>query len=256
VFRYYDHANETLPGKTLHAPEAETLMLRGISIGVVFQHHNDDPAKFLVPDIGAKDAESALELAKENKQPGGSAIYFGVDDPERHLGPLISEYKLNNGGAMPEPRKEALRRQGRSHFVESYEQFVQYGPAGFGINDLARVTPEMMKPVIERYFNSVRTTFQSHALQTGAIPYKVGMYCTAAMCLLGSERHLARFFWVSPEGRYDAEYRKFLQNEDRWNLLQQLPTICSTGAADRGSRLEFDFDYVNPKHSDFGQWTR
>ena len=74
AFRYYDHTNETLPGKTLRASEAEALALAGLNIGVVFQHHNDDPAKFLIPDIGARDAERALELAKENKQPFGLSL--------------------------------------------------------------------------------------------------------------------------------------------------------------------------------------
>ena len=56
---------------------------------------------------------------------------------------------------MPDNRKAALRKQGQSRLVESYEQFFQYGPAAFGTDDLARVEPEMMKPVIAGYFNSV-----------------------------------------------------------------------------------------------------
>ena len=256
AFRYYDYANETLPGKTLRASEAEALVLAGLNIGVVFQHHNDDPAKFLIPDIGARDAERALELAKENKQPFGSAIYFGVDGPERHLAPLITEYKLNKGQPMSDARKADLRRQGRGLFVESYEQFLQYGPKAFGTNDLAQVTPDMMKPVVERYFNSVRKTFQSHAERPGGITYKVGMYCTAAMCLLASEKNLAEFFWVSPEGRNDPEYKEFLQKKDRWNLIQQLPTICPSAVANRSQKLEFDLDYVNPMKSNFGEWKR
>ena len=229
-------------------------MLAGLNVAVVFQHHNDDPAKFLIPDIGARDAERALELAKENDQPYGSAIYFGVDGPERHLARLINEYKLNQGQAMSDNRKAALRTQGQSRLVESYEQFFQYGPAAFGTDDLARVRPEMMKPVVERYFNSVQTAFQKHAKLSGGKTFKVGMYCTAAMCLLGFEKHLADFFWVSPEGRNDPEYGKFLENQNRWNLLQQLPTVCSSNPTNRDPRLEFDFDYVNPIYPDFGQW--
>jgi hypothetical protein len=254
AFRYYDHVDETLPGKTLRASEAKALVFAGLNVAVVFQHHNDDPAKFLIPDIGARDAERALELAKEIDQPYGSAIYFGVDGPERHLAPLINEYKLNNGQAMSDNRKAALRTQGQSRLVESYEQFFQYGPAAFGTDDLARVRPEMMKPLIERYFNSVQTVFQKHAKLSGGKIFKVGMYCTAAMCLLGSEKHLADFFWVSPEGRKDPEYGQFLENQNRWNLLQQLPTVCSSNPANRDPRLEFDFDYVNPIYPDFGQW--
>ena len=52
VFRYYDYKNETLPGKTLHPDESDAIIAAGLKIGIVFQHHNDDPAKFLDPKIG------------------------------------------------------------------------------------------------------------------------------------------------------------------------------------------------------------
>jgi hypothetical protein len=124
VFRYYDYKNETLPGKTLHPDESDAIIASGLKIGVVFQHHNDDPAKFLDPSSGTNDAEQALKLADENRQPYGSAIYFSVDGPELHLDPLIKEFKLNGGRPMSSDREAQLRRQGRSYFVESYANFL------------------------------------------------------------------------------------------------------------------------------------
>ncbi len=41
VARYYDYVDETLPGKTLTQPEVDLVAARGMSIVVIFQHHND-----------------------------------------------------------------------------------------------------------------------------------------------------------------------------------------------------------------------
>jgi hypothetical protein len=78
IIRYYDHPNETIENKTLHRAERDLITSKGFSIGVVFQHHNDCPTKFKAW-TGHQDARRALELAKENGQPRGSAIYFAVD---------------------------------------------------------------------------------------------------------------------------------------------------------------------------------
>jgi glycoside hydrolase-like protein len=249
VFRYYDHVDETLPGKTLLPLESDAILSAGLKIAVVFQHHNDDPAKFLAPDAGTRDAERALQLADQNRQPYNSAIYFGIDGPERHLGPLIQEYKFNNGSPMRDDRKA----KSRPYFVRSYEDFLRYGRDAFSLVALDKVTPEMMKPVIIRYFDSIHRTFQAYARQHGGNGYKIGLYCTAAMCLLGDDKKLADYFWVSPEGRNDPEYRQFLQGSDRWNLVQQLPTTCGKWSGDH-RKIEFDFDTVRPQKADFGQW--
>jgi glycoside hydrolase-like protein len=255
VFRYYDHEDETLPGKTLFQPESDAIISAGLKIGVVFQHRNDDPAKFLAPDSGTRDAERALKLADENRQPYDSAIYFTVDGPERHLGPLIQEYDRNKGNPMSEDRKSELRQQKKSYFIVSYENFLRHGKEAFKLDKLNKVTPAMMKPVITRYFDAIRQTFLAYAQQHGGKGYKVGMYCTAAMCMLGDDRKLAEFFWISPEGRRDPEYRQFLQRSGHWILVQQLSSICPNwGLTPDHRRLEFDFNYVNPQKADFGQW--
>lgn len=78
IIRYYDHEDETLPGKTLRRKERDLIVANGFHIGVVFQHNNNRFGSFTVTR-GRQDAERSLALAAENLQPKGSAIYFGVD---------------------------------------------------------------------------------------------------------------------------------------------------------------------------------
>jgi hypothetical protein len=80
IIRYYDHADETLPGKTLTRTERDLILANGFKIAVVFQHHNDQLTSF-TELRGQRDAERALDLAQANSQQRGSAIYFGVDGP-------------------------------------------------------------------------------------------------------------------------------------------------------------------------------
>jgi hypothetical protein len=82
IFRYYDHEDETLPGKTLRRGERDAIVMNGLRMGVVFQHRNDKFTSFTAWR-GRRDAERSLLLAAENSQPKGSAIYFGVDGPWR-----------------------------------------------------------------------------------------------------------------------------------------------------------------------------
>jgi Domain of unknown function (DUF1906) len=89
IIRYYDHEDETLPGKTLRRGERDAILMNGFKMAVVFQHRNDRFASFTTLR-GRQDAERSLALAAENSQPKGSAIYFGVD------GPWKKPYELAN----------------------------------------------------------------------------------------------------------------------------------------------------------------
>jgi Domain of unknown function (DUF1906) len=89
IIRYYDHENETLPGKTLRRSERDAILMNGFHTAVVFQHHNDQLASFTALR-GRLDADRSLALAGENSQPRGSAIYFGVD------GAWETSYELAN----------------------------------------------------------------------------------------------------------------------------------------------------------------
>ena len=92
IIRYYDHEDETLPGKTLRRDERNLILTNGFETAVVFQHHNNHFASFTALR-GHQDAERSLALASENSQPPGSAIYFGVD------GPWQAAYQLANVAA-------------------------------------------------------------------------------------------------------------------------------------------------------------
>ena len=92
IIRYYDHEDETLPGKTLRRDERNLILTNGFETAVVFQHHNNHFASFTALR-GHQDAERSLALASENSQPPGSAIYFGVD------GPWQAAYELANVAA-------------------------------------------------------------------------------------------------------------------------------------------------------------
>ena len=95
IIRYYDHENETLPGKTLRKSERDAILMNGFHTAVVFQHHNDQLASFTALR-GRLDADRSLALAGENSQPRGSAIYFGVDgawETSYELGNVLAYFK-------------------------------------------------------------------------------------------------------------------------------------------------------------------
>lgn len=75
VLRYYSYGEGE---KVLKPPEAKALSGKGILLGVVFEFHNNQ-LKWFSAEFGSKDAERALELAGQIKQPAGSTIFFAVD---------------------------------------------------------------------------------------------------------------------------------------------------------------------------------
>jgi hypothetical protein len=100
IIRYYDHEDETLPGKTLRRSERDAILINGFRTAVVFQHHNDQLASFTTLR-GRLDAERSLALAAENAQPRGSAIYFGVDgawQTSYELANILAYFKEVNAG--------------------------------------------------------------------------------------------------------------------------------------------------------------
>jgi hypothetical protein len=99
IIRYYDHENETLPGKTLRKAERDLILTNGFKTAVIFQHRNNQFASFTALR-GRQDAERSLALAAENSQPKGSAIYFGVDGAWKtpyELANIVSYFKEVNG---------------------------------------------------------------------------------------------------------------------------------------------------------------
>lgn len=78
VFRYYSQLPPSIPGKDLEPEEAKIILGEGLQLAVIFQHYNNCYRTF-ENNWGKEDAEQALRMADAIKQPGGSAIYFGVD---------------------------------------------------------------------------------------------------------------------------------------------------------------------------------
>lgn len=81
IIRYFDHKNETIPGKTLTFDERMHIAEAGFHILVVFQHWGQRISTFRDHTRGKSDAVRALTLAHDVGQPVGSAIYFAVDGP-------------------------------------------------------------------------------------------------------------------------------------------------------------------------------
>ena len=103
-------------------------------------------------------------------------------------------------------------------FIESYANFLAYGRDGFRVDKLDKITHEMKKPAIVSYFISVRESLRRMRKSTGATATRSA--CTAlAIRLLGDDNKLADYFWISPEGRNDPEYRQFLEREGHWHLV-------------------------------------
>jgi hypothetical protein len=100
IIRYYDWVEETLPGKTLTRKELEDIGKVGLSVAVIFQHHNDCLCTFMAKGRGGRDARRALELAKSFSQPAGSAVYFGVDGVDAQFLDLLVATGLPGGDAQ------------------------------------------------------------------------------------------------------------------------------------------------------------
>ncbi len=98
IIRYYDHENETLPGKTLTSRELNIIADAGLNVAVIFQHHNDRVETFLTKGRGQQDASRSLELALKFSQPKGSAIYFGVDGVDELYYDMVKRGKATGEG--------------------------------------------------------------------------------------------------------------------------------------------------------------
>jgi len=81
IIRYFDHKNETIPGKTLTFEERMQISEAGFRLLVVFQHWGQRISTFRDHTRGKSDALRALTLAHDVGQPVGSAVYFAVDGP-------------------------------------------------------------------------------------------------------------------------------------------------------------------------------
>ena len=167
VFRYYaykDQPERNLPHKVLRKSEAQALWEAGINIGVVFQYNNDQ-FESITPERGKADAEHALEYA-ENVigQPGGSAIYFGVD------GSWNGAEQLAKVMAYFTAVRSAFQRGGHRYRIGAYGSGLVLGQLlDAGLVDLSWLALSRGWPGTRDFYNSNRwNLFQfSHHLWFG-----------------------------------------------------------------------------------------
>jgi hypothetical protein len=124
VIRYYDWAEETLPGKTLTSRELTLIAKVDMSVAVIFQHHNDCLCTFMTKGRGTRDARRALELAKSFSQPAGSAIYFGIDGVDAQFLSLLRVAELPSGETQA---RKFVHRYVRSYIQEAAKEMQSSG---------------------------------------------------------------------------------------------------------------------------------
>lgn len=254
VIRYYDNVAETLPCKTLVPEETRALIAAGFSVLAVFQHHNDNPMTFVTPGRGTLDAQRAIELALANGQPNGSAIYFGVDGVDGALESANYEYAKSKGGPISAAREATLKKSmGAGAYKKHkafYEIYLEEGTALFG-GTLGKHRPQDMLPPIEAYFRDLKNIFDNFGNQTG-LRFKLGAYGGGMVCehLLGLG--LADYCWLS-QSKGLAGYDAF-NGSSRWVMRQELTTVCKGWKFRTGGDFQFDFNTVNARTPDFGQW--
>lgn len=81
AFRYYSQ-EDNLPGKNITRRERGILADHGIGLAIVYQFKGQANGRY-VAGTGQRDAAFCLGRAQEIGQPGGSTIYFGIDN-DRH----------------------------------------------------------------------------------------------------------------------------------------------------------------------------
>lgn len=262
IFRYYDYENESIRGKTLTAAERDAIFAARMSVAVIFQHNNDDPATFVVGNRGREDAHRALALAKKLGQPFGSAIYFGVDGVDDWLENLVAEYKVSGGKPLTDARKEQLRRSKK--LVRFYEGFLAYFTA-FN-KPVHEIKPIDIVPFVERYFLAVKAVFDQASGGNPAKGYTIGAYGSGLTNFkLQALRHepnakpFVAHTWLAQSGAWPL-YEQF-ERERSWALKQKLPTVCQQWdhpweKDKQGKPRHVDFDFNVSRGGDFGQWSK
>lgn len=291
IFRYYDLPNETLACKTLLPEETDLLLQNGFNIAVVYQHNSPSPTSYFKKGLGTASAKRALELAKANGQPAGSAIYFGVDGADQRLDSMAWMYNLAKGedyvrGAK-HYRKVRLGKSGtskddKSHremerLARHYNAFRNYVPKWFKDSEGKSLYPgkvrgHMLLPYIDNYFDEINAEFAKYKDENGNPKYRVGAYSGGNVCkhLLGnspippanlnsSDRKRgvgARvdFCWLG-QARGWPGTREFAKT-NLWILDQENVTRCSDWKRKSGGLVQLDFNTIQIGVSDFGQWDR
>lgn len=240
---------ESIACKTLLPYETDAILHAKFRIGVVFQHLSNDPNTFIDAQANAKaHALRVLELAAANGQPKDSAIYFGVDGADLHLEEAAITYKRRNGRAYSAQEIAQMNRDQRSA-AYIYNNFVKYRNTAFKPDE--KITAASLYPFLKIYFETIAEIFSEHAKVNPDQSYKIGIYCTSAVCTYATSKKLAEFFWVTAEGRDDPSYADFIDHNP-WHLLQQRSTSCPKWSSPDNNEVEFDFN--RRSEGDIGDW--
>jgi hypothetical protein len=266
IIRYYDHQEkETIPCKTLLDDELNAIFSKGLSVAVIFQHHNDDPETFLDPKRGAKDAERALFLAEANGQPYKSAIYFGVDGVDQDIKDFVYEAGISNKAPeLSSERKEFLLNEKKwkpaaiEKYARKYARFMKYHIDSFPDEKgkplpLDKINAESILPAVYRYFKTVKAVFDKASGGDPDKSYRIGAYGSGQILTKLRENDFVEYTWVSlAKGHPGSEdYR----TTDNWNLSQEAEIPCSWSYQGKGKSMNIDVNIVQPGKADFGQWS-
>jgi Domain of unknown function (DUF1906) len=252
IIRYYDWPSENNQCKTLMPAESDAIIKAGLSVVTVFQYKGEDPERFLARSHGVPDAKRALELAAANGQPPGSAIYFAVDGVDAAMKDLAFEYSLHRGGSMSQSRRSRLIRADSSYrrHIGRYARFRIYHRRYFG-KSVDAIGPRDLLPFIDDYFKGVNSVFKA---QPDGRKFKVGAYGSGLVCERLLNAKLVDYCWLSQSQGWPG-YQKFYAS-GKWSMVQKMTTRCKILRFKGAEKLNFDFNRVNPKMSDYGQWSR
>ena len=221
----------------------------------VFQHNNDNPMTFVTPGRGTLDAQRAIELALANGQPTGSAIYFGVDGVDGALQSANYEYAKSKGGPISDARAKTLKASmGAGSFrkhQEFYDIYRKEAAELFG-GTPGKHGPQDILPYIESYFRDIAAIFTNFGNQTG-IRYSIGGYGGGMICDHLLSNGMVEYCWLS-QSKGLAGYKNF-EASQKWVMRQELTTVCTGWKFGTGGDFQFDFNTVNPRTPDFGQWS-
>ncbi|KHA51861.1 glycoside hydrolase domain-containing protein [Sulfitobacter geojensis] len=254
IIRYYDNVAETLPCKTLVPEETRAILQAGFSVLAVFQHNNDNPMTFVTPGRGTLDAQRAIELALANGQPSGSAIYFGVDGVDGAIQSANYEFAKSGGNEISQARQATLQSSmGAGSFRKHqafYDIYREEAVTLFG-GTAGKHGPRDILPYIDTYFRDIQTIFTNFGNQTG-IRYEIGGYGGGLVCEHLLSSGMVEYCWLS-QSKGLAGYETF-EASQKWVMRQELTTVCNGWKFGTGGDFQFDFNTVNPRTPDFGQW--
>jgi hypothetical protein len=164
---------------------------------------------------------------------------------------LVFEYSLHRGGSMSRSRRSRLIRADSSYrrHIGHYARFRLYHKRYFG-KAVEAIGPHDLLPFIDDYFKGVNSVFKA---QPDGRKFKIGAYGSGLVCERLLSAKLVDYCWLSQSQGWPG-YQKFYAS-GKWSMAQKMTTRCKILRFEGAEKLNFDFNRVNPKMSDYGQWS-